>query len=272
MKYIKTLIIYFLFLGILNAQNQTESYIYESIKFECPTENDTIKALYKSAFEALNTPKYINTAGKIFFNILQIDKSLCDAYFFTGIALTQQEKHQAALSYYYYADSLATNNNSVFKEELAQAALRVNNVGLARKKYEEIIKYFPEDPDGYYGLGLTATTLGDSEEGLKNLEIAEQKYLSEQSWTVQRKNEVWLMKAILLTMEERYKEAIDYFERCEDTFGELEDFNANLALSAYHLYQEKNDEQWKKRCLEALQKLQDKEKLKESFLAIFKFE
>ncbi len=266
----------FVFLVILTsyqlfAQKVKKEYNFSLVKLECPTDNNKLIDYYKSGFEALNYQWLANTAGKIFFNIIQEDKSLCDAYFYTGISLTKQDKHQAALNYYYYADSLATNSNADFKQALAEAAVRVGNVGLARKKYEELIKDFPNDPDAYYGMGLTATSIGDVKNGLSNLLIAEEKYLLEGTWDTIRKSEVFLMRGILFTMDKQYQEAINAFDHCSEVFNDLDDFNANYALASYKLYQESQDEKWKEVSKTAFERIKAKDKLRKSYLEMFDY-
>lgn len=254
------------------AQESDYEYSFDKIQLECPTVNSKLIEYYKSGLEALNYPRLANTAGKIFFSIINEDKSLCDAYFYTGVALTKQGKHEAALNYYYYADSLSVKSNSDFKQELAEAAIRIHNIGLARKKYEELVKAFPEDPDGYYGIGLTATSLGDVDNGLKHLQIAEEKYVIEGSWTIARENEVYLMYGLLLTMAKKYKEAVVYFEKCSNTYDTLDDYNANYALVTYKLYLETKEDKWKEVSKLSFDKIKDKEKLHKSYIDSFHFE
>lgn len=251
------------------AQSNVLEYDYETIELSCPSNDIEVAELYKAGLKALNYPKFYNVAGKIFFSLIERDKTLCDAYFFTGVSLTKQDKHDAAVSYYYYADSLATKSNSIFKEELAEAALRVGNVGLARKKYEELTKDFPNDPDGYYGMGLTATTIGDIANGLQKLSIAEGLYIEENTWTPQRQKEVYLMKGILFIADTQYRSGLEYLDKCTDTFYDLDDFNANYAIACDEMYKETQDESYKVKIQEALSRIKDKEKLNEAFLKRF---
>ncbi|WP_286416921.1 tetratricopeptide repeat protein [Myroides odoratimimus] len=251
------------------AQSIENKYSYDDLEFSCPADDIEVERLYKIGLEALSSPKYYNIAGKVFFSLIERDKTLCDAYFFTGVALTKQDKHEAAVTYYYYADSLASKSNSVFKEELAEAALRVGNIGLARKKYEELIKDFPNDPDGYYGIGLTATSLGDIANGLQKLSIAEELYIAENTWTEQRQQEVYLMKGILFIADTQYEAGLEYLDKCQTTFNSLDDFNANYALASDELFKDTKDESYKAKALESLSRIKDKEKLNETFLKRF---
>lgn len=52
------------------------------------------------------------------------------------------------------------------------------SITLPRKKYNEIKQYFPENPEGYYGLALTSAMLEDTKSDLENLDISVQKYKS----------------------------------------------------------------------------------------------
>ncbi|MCC9041579.1 hypothetical protein LNQ81_02490 [Myroides sp. M-43] len=251
------------------AQYLDKEYAFETLELSCPIDDTDMLDLFKTGLEALNSPKYYNIAGKVFFNIIQRDNTLCDAYFFTGVALTKQDKHEAAVTYYYYADSLSSKSNSVFKEELAEAALRVNNIGLARKKYEELIKDFPNDPDGYYGIGLTATTIGDVVNGLQKLSIAEELYIAEKTWTSQREQEVYLMKGILFIADTQYVAGLEYLDKCFHTFHKLDDYNANYALACFELFKDAKEESYKLKAIEALSRIKDKNKLNEAFLKRF---
>lgn len=251
------------------AQNIAKEYTFETLELSCPTDDTDVLELFKTGLKALNSPKYYNIAGKVFFSIIQRDKTLCDAYFFTGVSLTKQDKHEAAVSYYYYADSLSSKSNSEFKEELAEAALRVNNIGLARKKYEELVKDFPNDPDGYYGIGLTATTIGDIANGLQKLSIAEELYIAENTWTTQREQEVYLMKGILFITDTQYIAGLEYLDKCFDTFHTLDDYNANYALACLELSKDSKEEKYKQKVIEALSRIKDKDKLNEAFLKRF---
>lgn len=243
--------------------------IYPVKELACSTENEEIIALYKMGFSALQNPAYSNTAGRIFFQIIQQDKSLCDAYYYTGISLTNQDKDDAAYTYLYYADSLASQPNLSFKSALAASALRIDNVGLARKKYEEIKQYFPNSPEGYYGLSLTATSIGDVVEGLVNTDRTLAKYKNTGELTPQREQEIYLIKAILLRMNMQYDKAIEFFEKSKEHFGTTTDYLANYALTTYELFKQTNAEKWKHESQEALLHIQDKETVKEDFFLQF---
>ncbi|MFD0701469.1 hypothetical protein [Myroides pelagicus] len=253
------------------GQDIDDVYRIEHYKFICPSEDVSIHELYDIGIRALNSDEHTSLAGKAFYQIIQKDKHLCDAYFFTGVALTRQDKHKAAVSYYYYADSLANGISDKFKEELAESALRVSNIGLARKKYEELVITFPEKPSGYYGIGLTSTSIGDYELGISNLILAEEKYIQNNTWTLQRKSEVNLIRGILYTQLQQYKNAVESFELSEEMFGELTDYLANYAWSTYNLFLLTRKNQYKEQCINTLIKLKNRKEIKQDFLDKFQF-
>ncbi|MGG5508190.1 MULTISPECIES: tetratricopeptide repeat protein [unclassified Myroides] len=245
---------------------------YSIDELSCPTTNEEIVALYKMGFSALEQTEYYNTAGRIFFQIIQKDKELCDAYYYTGVALTKQDKDNAAYTYLYYADSLAIQPTLTFKVALAESALRIDNIGLARKKYEEIKQYFPDSPEGYFGLSLTATSLGDIVEGLVNTDRTLAKYKNTGLLTEQREQEIYFIKAILLRMNAQYDKAISFFEKSKPYFGTTTDFLANYALATYELYKQTKEAKWKIESQQALAQIQDKSTLKDDFIHQFNYD
>ena len=269
MKFKGNIFLFFLYLfsGTLCSAQENTTYSIENLV--CNTEDEDILNLYKTGFSALEKPEYYNTAGRVFFQIIQLDKKLCDAYYYTGIALTNQDKDQAAYTYLYYADSLAPQPTLSFKKALAASALRIDNVGLARKKYEEIKQHFPNSPEGYFGLSLTATSVGDVVEGLVNTDRTLAKYKNTGLLTVQREQEIYLIKAILLRMNKQYEKAIPYFEKSEPYFGTSTDYLANYALTTYELYKQNKEEKWKVASQQALRQIQDTMVLKADFMDQF---
>lgn len=258
--------LFFILSTKLYSQNLEDILRFEDYNLECKTSNKEILEQYKKGYKLLNNSKYVNTAGKVFFNIIKEDKSLCDAYFFTGVSLTRQGMYKDAFVYYYYADSLAVNPNVFFKEKLAEASLRINNIDLSRKIYKDIVLNFPESPIGYFGIALTGTTIGDFENALENLEIAEKKYSKQGHPKKSTKNEIWVIKGILLTKHEKYADAIECFNKCEAMFGHLDDYNAHFAIASYHLYEQTQNKEWKDKSLKAFKRIKDQRILEDEFI------
>ncbi len=269
--FIRFLFIFLLFYTNIFSQTNNEG-INKIDNLVCKTDDKDILALYEKGFMALENPAYSNIAGRIFFSIIQKDKNLCDAYFYTGKSLTEQGKDDAAYTYFYYADSIAKQPVLEFKIGLAEAALRIENIGLARKKYEEIKRYFPNNPEGYYGLSLTATSIGDVVEGLVNTDKTFMKYKDFGELTKIREHEIYFIRAILLRMNTQYEESISCFEKCKEDFGSTTDYLTNYALACYEMYLKTKDEKWKIQSQNALQQIQDKKIVKEGFLERFVYE
>ncbi len=268
---VRFLIIFFVF--NTNAFSQsTKQSVYTNDNLVCKTEDNEILALYGKGMMALENPEYSNIAGKIFFNIIKKDKDLCDAYFYTGKALTKQGKDTAAYTYYYYADSIATQPVFEFKISLAEAALRIENVGLARRKYEEVKRYFPDNPEGYYGISLTATSIGDVVEGLVNTDLAFRKYKDYGEVTKVTEQQIYLIRAILLLMNTQYEESIECFEKSKEHYGSTIDYLTNYALACYEMYLKNKEQKWKDKSQNALLQIQDKTKIKKDFFERFIYE
>ena len=157
------------------------------------------------------------------------------------------------------ADSLANNKSIEFKVNLATEGLRFGNeegVKIARKKYDEITKFFPENPEGYYGVALTSTMIGDIENGLNNIDIAIEKYNSENV-------DALFLKAVLLTLNARHEESLNYYEKVKGTFKKDDNFNGNYALSLYEVAKANNDEKMMKLAQKHYKKVKNKNELTE---------
>ena len=157
---------------------------------------------------------------------------------------------------YYIADSLAQNKSIEFKQNLASTSMLIGADSLARRKFEEIKEYFPNSPEGFYGVALTSTKIGDVIYGLENINIAENKYN-------EPNEDAQLLKAILLTLNEKYSESISYYEKIKNKFSKLDHFNANYALSLYEIGSENKDEKSVKLAKKYYNKVRRKEELTE---------
>lgn len=268
---LRFLIVFWLFSVNVFCQSKKQPD-YTSDNLVCKTEDNEILALYEKGMMALENPEYSNIAGKIFFNIIKKNEKLCDAYFYTGKALTKQGKDRAAYTYLYYADSIAAQPVFEFKIGLAEAALRIDNVGLARKKYEEAKQYFPNNPEGYYGISLTATSIGDVVEGLVNTDLVLMRYKDYGELTKVREQEIYLIRAILLLMNTQYEESLECFEKSKEHYGSTTDYLINYALVCYEMYLKTKEQKWKEKSQNALLEIQDKTIIKEDFLERFVYE
>ncbi|MEP7094987.1 MAG: hypothetical protein ABI793_13090, partial [Flavobacterium sp.] len=192
----------------------------------------------------------------------------CDAYFFAGYSLRIQNKIKDALVYYYMADSLANNKSLEFKVNLASTALLVGADTLSRNKYKEIIKYFPESTEGYYGYALTSPIIGDVDKGLENINIVIEKS------QISNKNindEVYFLKGVLLALNKKYEEGIEYLEKSSSTYKKDENFRIHYALCLLKVSELKKDEKMKQKALKFYDKIEHKEQIPKGIKDLLKF-
>lgn len=257
----KFLTLTFLFLIVSNVQSQSD--YFEGKRLYCKSENPEAIRLFNIGLETLRlnsslNKKFLKQTSDIFFKAYIADTTFCDAMFFTGYTLRLLED-KYALACYYIADSLANNKSIEFKINLAIEALRFGkeeSIKMAREKYNEITKFFPESPEGYYGIALTSTMIGDVDNGLKNIDIAIEKY------TIENKDALFL-KAVLLTLNARHEDSLNYYEKVKKDFSKDDNFNGNYALSLYEVAQAANDEEMMELAKKFYKKVKNKNMLTE---------
>jgi tetratricopeptide (TPR) repeat protein len=197
-------------------------------------ENERIKEIFPIGIKCIQSKQYLGTAFEIFTEIIKIESTFCDAYFWAGYTLRLSNMNKDAVPFYYVADSLAQNKSIEFKQNLATTSLLIGADSLARNKFKEIIKYFPESPEGYYGVALTSTIVGDVEYGLENINIAIDKY------TTLNKDAIFL-KSVLLSLNSRHRESLEYYEKVKERYRRDDNFNGNYAFSLYEVATATND-------------------------------
>lgn len=233
----------------------------------CETSDAKILDLYDLGFRCLQYKKYHNAATRVFLDIVKKDSTLCDAYFWAGYTLRLQNKPELAIGCYYIADSLSNNKSIEFKQNLAMTGLMVGKIDLARKKYVEMTTFFPDSPEGYYGLALTAPMIGDVDKGLENIKVSIEKYGKRSS---EVKSQTELLYGILLTLNKKYEEALPHFEECVSKFKNDDNFNIHYSLSLLKVAEQNNDENGKKKALKIYDKIKNKEEISENLKNEFK--
>lgn len=251
MKKITLLII--LTFTVVDLYSQTDYFQGKRTYCEFP-KNERIKEIFPLGIKCIQNNLYLGTALEIFIDVIKIDPTFCDAYFWAGYTLRLHNMNKEAVAMYYIADSLAQNKSIEFKQNLAHASILIGDDSLARKKFEEIKEYFPQSPEGFYGVALTSTIIGDVDYGLENVNIAEKKYDHSNADTQ-------LLKAILLTLNERYSESIPYYEKIRNKFKKLDHFNGNYALSLYEIGMKNNDEKTLKLARKYYNRVSNKDEL-----------
>jgi len=172
-----------------------------------------------------------------------------------------------ALVYYFLADSLSQNKSIIFKQNLAFMASKIGAFKLARKKYDEMKQYFPENPEGFYGVASTAIFLGDTENGIENLNKAISKY-NEQG--IDLGDEIYFTQGILLTRSRKYLESINSFEKMSGKITKNDEYRINYAYSLMKIGKENNDEKLIKKARKIYEKIEDKSVISETMSSEFK--
>ncbi|MBB5333451.1 tetratricopeptide repeat protein [Chryseobacterium koreense] len=241
--------------SLLSQQNQSDYFLGNRTYCKKP-DDERINKIYPLGIKAVQQNLYIGAAFKIFSEVIQKDNSFCDAYFWAGYTLRLSNMENDAVIFYHAADSLAQNRSIEFKQNLATLSMKVGRINLSRKKFEEMTKYFPDNPEGYYGIGLTSLFIEDYVNGLENINIAEKKYKSSNS-------DCQSLKAVLLTLNEKYEEAIPYFENVESYFKKDDTFNGYYALCLKQLGIKNSDRKMINKAQKYYEKVQNKNGLPE---------
>lgn len=233
----------------------------------CEMNSEKNLELWKLGFQALQNKKFYKYSSAAFLKIIKTDTTNCDAYFMAGYTFRIRDMLKESLVYYYMADSLAQNKAIEFKQNLATTCLLVGNVEMARKKYSEIVKYFPENPEGYYGIALTSTIIGDVEFGLENMNKAVSIYSGGNKKIKEDSN---LLLGILLSRNKKFSEALPYFEECYSNYKKDDEFNTHYSYSLLKVAEITKDEKMKQKALKIFEKIKNKDAIQEEIKNEFK--
>lgn len=256
MKVFHSLIALFIFCSSfaqLSTQAQYDAY-FSGKNFVCDNSDPEIKELMKLGLDCFQFESYYNAASNVFLKVIGKDSTNCDAYFLLGYSLRLQNKLNEATVFYYVADSLSGNKSYVFKQNLAFAAMAIGATDMARKKYTEMTQYFPESPEGYYGIALTSLELKDYDNGLKNADIAISKYESKDKGA-------FYVKGMLLTLKGNHDDALPYLEKVRRDFKKDDNFNAAYSICLYTLGSRDSDKKKLKEAGKIRALIEDKEKV-----------
>ncbi|SHE35918.1 tetratricopeptide repeat protein [Chryseobacterium takakiae] len=248
----KLLIIFILMLSIKGFSQ--DSYFLGKTNYCTPEKADS-KQIFEGAITALNFPKLYLPTTMALLKTAKEDPKYCDVFFLAGYYARLQNLHKEALVLYYAADSLAQNKASIFKQNLAIQFMRFGKVDKAREKYEEMVKYFPDNPEGYYGIGNTSIVIGDYDKGLENLKQAEEIY--KKSGKV--KDDVIYMYGMLYAMKEDYEAGLPYLENAYSTYKNDEGYLSLYSLSLIKIGKSRNDEKMIKKANKMYNKIKNKE-------------
>jgi len=237
MRTFYTIVTLFTFLNAFAQFSQQAQYddYFLGRSFICENTDPEIKKSMKLGIDCFRLKEYYGVATQIFLKVIKKDSTNCDAHFLAGYSLRLQNRLHEATIFYYIADSLSGNKSYVFKQNLAFTAMATGATTLARKKYTEMTQYFPDSPEGFYGIAATSLQVKDFDNGLKNADIALSKYKKEDKSAL-------YIKGILLTITDKYVEALPYLEKAKGEFKKDDNFKAAYSVCLYKVGNENNDE------------------------------
>lgn len=261
----KNIILLFLLIAHLSY---SQSDYFDGNYTICPIPNDKeSKENFKLGLDCIKANKFIGGANRLFLDLIKKDSTFCDAYFFAGYTYRLSNMDKAALTYYYLADSLSNNKTIIFKQNVAFMASKMGAFKLAREKYNEMKQFFPESPEGFYGIASTSIFIGDIENGLENLNIAIKKYKENE---IAIGDEVYFTQGILLTKSEKYIESIEVFEKLSGKITKNDEYRINYAYSLIKNGKANSNEIQIKKAKKIFDKIEDKANLSEIMVSEFK--
>ena len=258
LKIMKKILIIFILIFSIKGFSQ-DSYFLGRTNYCTPQKAESKKS-FETSFLALKYPKYYGGYTNLLMKTAKEDPNYCDAYFMAGYFFRLQDMHKEALALYYIADSLAQNKALIFKQNLAVEFMRFDQLGHARKTYAEMIKYFPESPEGYYGMANTTIIVGDYDNGLEHLRKAEKLYKNSGSV----KDDVKYMFGALYTFKEDYKTALPYLDEVYSTYKKEDVYLSIYALAEIKVGTENNDDSLKKKAKKHFEKIKEMNKVPEN--------
>ncbi|MEO5775712.1 MAG: hypothetical protein ABIQ27_02335 [Flavobacterium sp.] len=245
------------FLILISNAVYSQGY-FDGNELHCPTENKEAKRLFDAGIEIMHlnrslTPKYLAANAEIFARAILQDTTFCDGYFFAGYILNLQNKYRESFAFHKVADQKSPRPILIYKINLAAISMKVELYQDARDAYQEIVKNFPENPEGYYGIGATSPMIGDYKIGLENIIKAGNMYTDKDQL-----NQCQFIKGILFALDGQYAEAKTTLEEVNGKYKRDLNFNIYYSLALLKLSKLNNDEEMKKKAKKFYDKIDDK--------------
>jgi tetratricopeptide (TPR) repeat protein len=240
-------------------------------ELHCPTTNTEAKRLFDGGIEILHLnrdlkPKYLAMNAEVFARAILQDTTFCDAYFFAGYILNLQHQYLESFAFLKVADTLSPKPILIYKQNLAAICMKVGLFNDARKTYAEMVKHFPESPEGYYGVAATSPMIGDYKFGLENISMAETKYHDNEY-----ENQINYLKGILLTLDSQYPKAKEMLEKVNGSYKRDLNFNIHYSLTLLKISELNNDSDLKKKAKKFYDKIDDKSIIPANLKSEFRF-
>jgi len=260
--------IFFILFGCLFTNSLAAQSGYMSGNYKYCELSPSFNEKFKLGMEALSYKKYEGVAAKIFLDIVKQQPNSCDSFFWAGYSFRMQNRNKEAFACFYIADSLNQNKSIEFKQSLAVTSFIIDKIDFSRAKYEEIIKFFPDSPEGYYGVAITSPMIGDFKNGLDNVLIAIEKYGDRNNEIM---NQTELMLGLLLALNKNYDTALVHFDECSSKYKKDLNFNIYYSLSLLKVAETNNDEKMKKQAKKIYDRIANKDDIPLDLQAEFKF-
>lgn len=266
---LKTLLISITFLVSYPLFSQN---YFNGKKLYCTTNKEALE-LFNSGIKVLHlnsdlNQKYLDKNIDLFAKAILADTNFCDAYFFTAYTLSLKGNLDLAWALYFRANELSPKPSNEFLMNLAITSLRIGQDSIARKSYEDMILHFPKSSEGYFGVALTSPLIGDYNNGLNNIEIAISKTLNAKQKV---KPDMLFIKAVMLTLNEKYLESIEFFEKVKSKYDDDENFKIHYSLSLLKVSEINKDNKMKDKAKKMYAKIKNKNEIPAPLIGLFNF-
>lgn len=258
-----------LLLVLISGRIFSQGY-FDGNELHCPSQNKEAMRLFDGGIKIMHlnsnlSPKYLAANADVFARAILQDTLFCDAYFFAGYILNLQKQYPESFAFHKVADSLSPKPVLIYKQNLAAISMKVGLFKDARDSYQEMVKYFPESPEGYYGVAATSPMMGDYKVGLENIRKAESLYGS------MHENQVNYLKGILQALDGQYAEAKNTLDGVTGQYRRDLNFNIHYSLALLKLSEANNDEAMKKKAKKFYDKIDDKSDIPPNLRPEFNF-
>jgi tetratricopeptide (TPR) repeat protein len=194
----------------------------------CPTRNEEARQSYNSALLLQGQGK-LREAEAAYQKAIELDPGFCDAMDNLGQMLRSEGDTKRAIGW--YRRSLAVKpDNLVAHQNLAAAYRFQGELDKTREEYLWLVKHDADNPEGYYGLGMTYLDAGQTGAAIEPLERAESLYRAAASPLV---SDARFLLGVAYYGEQKYQKARDYLAQAYPVMEN--DPNVNYLLGLCYL-------------------------------------
>ncbi|HET6421754.1 MAG TPA: tetratricopeptide repeat protein [Geobacteraceae bacterium] len=145
----------------------------------CPTADEEARKLYNEAIDLEAHGKFAEAKEK-YLKAIERDPGYCDAMDNIGVIFRHEGDISQAI--HWYERSIAVKpDNPVAHQDLAVAYSIRGDAEKTLAEYRWLAGKYPENPEGFYGLGMTFLGLNQPQDAVRPLERAEELYRASSS-------------------------------------------------------------------------------------------